>query len=61
MIQKENKRQKFPVIQFSTSLERTARTFDEQEIALLNEVRRLRQRLATENRNKKPPPVFTET
>ncbi|KAJ8303472.1 hypothetical protein KUTeg_019868 [Tegillarca granosa] len=45
----------------NSSLERTARTFDEQEIALLNEVRRLRQRLATENRNKKPPPVFTET
>lgn len=44
----------------SVSLERSGRAFDEKEIALLNEVRNLRQRLALENRNKKPPPVLCE-
>ncbi|XP_035828505.1 TBC1 domain family member 31 isoform X2 [Aplysia californica] len=41
------------------SFERNRRAFDEKEIALLNEVRQMRQRLATENRNKRPPPVAT--
>lgn len=41
----------------SVSLERSGRAFDEKEIALLNEVRRLRQRLAVENRSKRPPPM----
>ena len=45
---------------FSVSLERSGRAFDEKEIALLNEVRNLRQRLALENRNKRPPPVLCE-
>ncbi|ESO96314.1 hypothetical protein LOTGIDRAFT_227072 [Lottia gigantea] len=40
------------------SFERSRETFDEKEMELLNEVRRLRQRLATENRHKKPPPMF---
>ncbi|XP_071092006.1 TBC1 domain family member 31-like [Haliotis cracherodii] len=39
------------------SFERSRRTFDDQEIALLNGVRQLRQRLATESRGKKPPRV----
>ncbi|KAL3860204.1 hypothetical protein ACJMK2_010360 [Sinanodonta woodiana] len=39
------------------SLERSRRGFDEKELALLNEVRCLRQKLATESRNRKPPPV----
>lgn len=45
----------------SVSLERSSRTFDQQELALLNEVRRLRQKLAIENRNKKPPTVYDST
>lgn len=44
----------------SVSLERSGRAFDDKEIALLNEVRNLRQRLALENRNKRPPPVLCE-
>ena len=43
------------------SLERSSRTFDKQELALLNEVRRLRQKLAIENRNKKPPVNYDST
>lgn len=39
------------------SLETKRRGFDEQEINLLNQVRRLRQKLATESRNKRPPPL----
>ncbi|CAL1535275.1 unnamed protein product [Lymnaea stagnalis] len=38
------------------SFERNRRAFDENEVALLNNVRQLRQKLATEGRNKKPPP-----
>ncbi|XP_059168876.1 TBC1 domain family member 31-like [Physella acuta] len=38
------------------SFERNRRAFDNQEIALLNEVRLMRQRLATESRTKRPPP-----
>lgn len=45
----------------SVSLERSSRTFDKQELALLNEVRRLRQKLAIENRNKKPPVNYDST
>lgn len=45
----------------SVSLERSSRTFDQQELALLNEVRRLRQKLAIENRNKKPPVNYDST
>jgi len=41
------------------SFERNRRAFDEKEIALLNEVRQMRQRLATENRSKRPPPIAT--
>ncbi|RUS69605.1 hypothetical protein EGW08_022630, partial [Elysia chlorotica] len=41
------------------SFERNRRAFDDKEIALLNEVRLLRQRLATENRNKRPPPLIS--
>nr|KAG5713085.1 hypothetical protein BaRGS_021879 [Batillaria attramentaria] len=37
--------------------ERDRRMFDEQEMELLKEVRRLRQKLATDNRNKRPPPL----
>ena len=43
----------------SVSFERNRRAFDEKEIALLNEVRQMRQRLATENRSKRPPPIAT--
>ncbi|KAL4234370.1 hypothetical protein ACF0H5_006017 [Mactra antiquata] len=38
------------------SLETKQRRFDEREMGLLNEVRRLRQKLATESRNRRPPP-----
>lgn len=41
----------------TVSLETKRRAFDEQEINLLNQVRRLRQKLATESRNKRPPPL----
>ena len=41
----------------SVSLETKRRAFDEQEINLLNQVRRLRQKLATESRTKRPPPL----
>ncbi|KAK3790424.1 hypothetical protein RRG08_015894 [Elysia crispata] len=43
------------------SFERNRRAFDDKEIALLNEVRLLRQRLATENRNKRPPTLISRT
>ena len=39
----------------AVSFDRRSRSFEEDEVALLNEVRRLRQRLATENREKRPP------
>ncbi|KAL5021911.1 hypothetical protein ScPMuIL_001066 [Solemya velum] len=39
------------------SIDRSRRAFDDKELALLNGVRQLRQRLAVENRNKKPPRV----
>lgn len=37
--------------------ERDRAMFDQQEMELLKEVRRLRQKLATDNRNKRPPPL----
>lgn len=43
----------------SISLETKRRAFDEREISLLNEVRRLRQKLATESRTRKPPPLVS--
>ncbi|WAR11356.1 TBC31-like protein [Mya arenaria] len=39
----------------SISLETKRRGFDEREISLLNEVRRMRQKLATEGRERRPP------
>lgn len=38
------------------SIDRDGQAFDEREIALLHEVRRLREKLAVDNRTKKPPP-----
>lgn len=42
---------------FTVSIDRSRRAFDDKELALLNGVRQLRQRLAVENRNKKPPRI----
>jgi hypothetical protein len=47
------------VFHLLVSLETKRRGFDEREISLLNEVRRLRQKLATEGRTRKPPPLVS--
>ena len=41
----------------AVKFERDRQMFDQQEMELLKEVRRLRQKLATDNRNKRPPPI----
>ena len=43
---------------FAVSLDRGRETFEEQERAMMQEVRRLREKLATEGRHMKPPPSY---
>ncbi|XP_041376206.1 TBC1 domain family member 31-like [Gigantopelta aegis] len=44
------------LVNTKVSFERSRQAFEEQELALLNGVRQLRQKIAMENRAKKPPP-----